>query len=120
MMQSIEALIQKPEFIGKKLQYEGKEYVVKQADNYSYTDPVDNSKATKQVCSDDYDLTNFQAIITSFCIVFCIRVYEYCSWMVRALYSAYPEREVQALLSVCISIVMKMIQLLSRKTHNWC
>lgn len=51
MMQSIEALIQKPEFIGKKLQYEGKEYVVKQADNYSYTDPVDGSKATKQVCS---------------------------------------------------------------------
>lgn len=50
-MQSIEALIEKPEFIGKKLQYEGKEYVVKQADNYSYTDPVDGSKATKQVCT---------------------------------------------------------------------
>lgn len=50
MMQSIEALIQKPEFIGRKLQHEGKEYVVKQADNYSYTDPVDGSKATKQVC----------------------------------------------------------------------
>jgi len=50
-MQSIEALIQKPGFIGKKLQYEGKEYIVKQADNYSYTDPVDGSKTTKQVCS---------------------------------------------------------------------
>lgn len=50
-MHSIETLIQKPEFIGRKLQYEGKEYVVKQADNYSYTDPVDGSKATKQVCS---------------------------------------------------------------------
>ncbi|XP_012536221.1 phosphoglucomutase [Monomorium pharaonis] len=48
MMQSIEALIQKPGFIGRKLQCEGKEYIVKQADNYSYTDPVDGSKATKQ------------------------------------------------------------------------
>jgi len=50
-MGSIEALIQKPDFIGRKLQYENKEYVVKQADNYSYTDPVDGSKATKQVCT---------------------------------------------------------------------
>lgn len=49
-MQSIEALIQKPDFIGRKLQCEDKEYVVKQGDNYSYTDPVDGSKATKQVC----------------------------------------------------------------------
>lgn len=49
MMQSIETVIQKPEFIGRKLQHEGKEYVVKQADNYSYIDPVDGSKATKQV-----------------------------------------------------------------------
>ncbi|KMQ95668.1 phosphoglucomutase isoform x3 [Lasius niger] len=48
MMQSIETLIQKPEFIGRKLQHGGKEYIVKQADNYSYTDPVDSSKATKQ------------------------------------------------------------------------
>lgn len=49
MMQNIEGLIQKPDFIGRKLQYEGKEYIVKQVDNYSYTDPVDGSKATKQV-----------------------------------------------------------------------
>jgi len=49
MMRGIEALIQKPEFVGRKLRHEGKEYVVKQADNYSYTDPVDGSKATKQV-----------------------------------------------------------------------
>ncbi|EZA53283.1 Phosphoglucomutase [Ooceraea biroi] len=48
MMRSIEALIQKPDFTGRKLQYEGKEYVVKHADNYSYTDPVDGSKAAKQ------------------------------------------------------------------------
>lgn len=50
MMQRIEDLIQKPDFIGRKLQYENKEYIVKQADNYFYTDPVDGSKATKQVC----------------------------------------------------------------------
>lgn len=49
MMRSIETLIQKPDFIGRKLQHEGKGYVVKQADNYSYTDPVDGSKAAKQV-----------------------------------------------------------------------
>lgn len=118
-MQSIEALIEKPEFIGKKLQYEGKEYVVKQADNYSYTDPVDGSKATKQVCTMIIFLITNSSY--SYIILYLyFRVYEYCSWMVPALYSAYPEREVQALLSVCISIVMKMIQLLSRKTHNWC
>ena len=51
MMQSIETLVEKPDFIGKQLQYEGKEYIVKQVDNYSYTDSVDGSKATKQVCS---------------------------------------------------------------------
>nr|XP_012224344.1 PREDICTED: phosphoglucomutase isoform X2 [Linepithema humile]XP_012224345.1 PREDICTED: phosphoglucomutase isoform X2 [Linepithema humile]XP_012224346.1 PREDICTED: phosphoglucomutase isoform X2 [Linepithema humile] len=48
MIQYIEISIQKPAFIGKKLQYEGKEYVVKRADNYSYTDPVDGSKTAKQ------------------------------------------------------------------------
>ncbi|XP_018044394.1 PREDICTED: phosphoglucomutase [Atta colombica] len=48
MMQSIETLVEKPDFIGKQLQYEGKEYIVKQVDNYSYTDSVDGSKATKQ------------------------------------------------------------------------
>lgn len=60
-------------------------------------------------------LLYFQTIVTSFCT---IRVYGYCSRMVPALYFAYPEQEVQALLSVCISIVMRMIQVLSRKTHN--
>lgn len=49
MMRSIEALIQEPEFIGRKLQYKDKEYVVEHADNYSYTDPVDSSRAAKQV-----------------------------------------------------------------------
>lgn len=71
MMQSIETLIQKPEFIGRKLQHEGKEYIVKQADNYSYTDPVDSSKATKQVCSTIIFImmiSYFQAIVTLFCI----------------------------------------------------
>lgn len=82
-MQSIEALIQKPEFIGKKLQYEGKEYVVKQADNYSYTDPVDGSKATKQVCSMIIVKSHkFSSCGYHFEFLFCIRVYEFCSWMV--------------------------------------
>ncbi|XP_014488664.1 PREDICTED: phosphoglucomutase [Dinoponera quadriceps] len=48
MMQGIETLIQNPEFIGKKLRYENKEYIVEKADNYSYIDPVDGSKAIKQ------------------------------------------------------------------------
>jgi len=51
MMEGIETLIHKPDFIGRKLQHENKEYVVKQANNYSYTDPVDNSIAMKQVCT---------------------------------------------------------------------
>lgn len=61
-MQSIETLIQKPEFIGRKLQYEGKVYVVKHADNYSYTDPVDGSKAAKQVHFPQIINTNFQLL----------------------------------------------------------
>ena len=48
MMQLIETEIQRPEFLGKKLTSEGKTYVVKLGDNYSYVDPVDGSQATKQ------------------------------------------------------------------------
>ncbi|XP_076241916.1 phosphoglucose mutase 1 isoform X1 [Calliopsis andreniformis] len=48
MMQQIETAIQKPEFVGTKLTAEGKTYVVKLGDNYSYVDPVDASKASKQ------------------------------------------------------------------------
>ncbi|XP_076677188.1 phosphoglucose mutase 1 [Andrena cerasifolii] len=48
MMQMIETEIQRPEFLGKKLTSEGKTYVAKLGDNYSYVDPVDGSQATKQ------------------------------------------------------------------------
>ena len=48
MMQLIETEIQRPEFLGKKLTSEGKTYVAKLGDNYSYVDPVDGSQATKQ------------------------------------------------------------------------
>ena len=49
MMKDIEDKIQSPQFIGTKLAYQNKEYVVKEADNYSYKDPIDNSVADKQV-----------------------------------------------------------------------
>lgn len=52
MMQDIETNIQKPEFLGRKLTSEGKTYTVKLGDNYSYTDPVDGSQASKQVLHD--------------------------------------------------------------------
>ena len=50
MMEYIEALISKPEFVGTKLTHENKTYIVKEGDNYSYKDPIDGSVATKQVC----------------------------------------------------------------------
>ncbi|XP_003699636.1 phosphoglucose mutase 1 [Megachile rotundata] len=48
MMQYIESEIQKPSFVGSKLTFGDKTYVVKLSDNYSYVDPVDGSQATKQ------------------------------------------------------------------------
>ncbi|XP_053977664.1 phosphoglucomutase [Hylaeus volcanicus] len=48
MMHHIETEIQKPEFLGSKLTSGAKTYVVKLGDNYSYVDPVDGTKATKQ------------------------------------------------------------------------
>ena len=48
MMQLIETEIHRTEFLGKKLTSEGKTYVAKLGDNYSYVDPVDGSQATKQ------------------------------------------------------------------------
>ncbi|XP_012284194.1 phosphoglucomutase [Orussus abietinus] len=48
LMQDLEAKISQPEFIGTKLTREDKTYVVKKADNYSYTDPIDGSVASKQ------------------------------------------------------------------------
>ncbi|XP_058805426.1 phosphoglucomutase [Phymastichus coffea] len=48
MMEYIETLINKPDFVGTKLLLENKTYIVKEADNYSYEDPIDKSKASKQ------------------------------------------------------------------------
>lgn len=49
MMKDIEEKFKTSQFIGTKLNFQNKEYIVKEADNYSYKDPVDNSIADKQV-----------------------------------------------------------------------
>lgn len=49
MMKDIEEKFQNSQFLGKKLNFQNKEYIVKEADNYSYKDPIDNSVADKQV-----------------------------------------------------------------------
>lgn len=54
MMQHIESEIQKPGFVGSKLTSNGKTYIVKLGDNYSYIDPVDKSQASKQVLYYDF------------------------------------------------------------------
>ncbi|XP_066581578.1 phosphoglucomutase [Prorops nasuta] len=48
MMKELEAKIQKPGFVGKEFNIGNKSYIVNIADNYSYVDPVDKSKATNQ------------------------------------------------------------------------
>ncbi|KAH8295738.1 hypothetical protein KR018_006393 [Drosophila ironensis] len=48
MMTTMEKAITAPEFVGKSYSSGGKTYKVKEADNFSYTDPVDKSVATKQ------------------------------------------------------------------------
>lgn len=48
-MAEVEAKIQDPKFIGTKLSCNDKTYIVKHADNFSYTDPIDGSVAVKQV-----------------------------------------------------------------------
>ncbi|KAJ8682070.1 hypothetical protein QAD02_017862 [Eretmocerus hayati] len=48
MMEYIEELMKKPDFVGTKLTSQSKTYVVKEADNYSYKDPIDGSVASKQ------------------------------------------------------------------------
>lgn len=61
MMKEVEDKIENAQFIGKKLSSQNKEYVVKEADNYSYKDPVDNSVADKQV-------TFYCSLLNFFCI----------------------------------------------------
>ncbi|EDW68880.1 phosphoglucomutase [Drosophila virilis] len=48
MMATMEKTITAAGFVGKSFASGGKSYTVKQADNFSYTDPVDKSVATKQ------------------------------------------------------------------------
>lgn len=47
-MTDLENLITKADFIGREFSNGGKSYKVKFADNFSYTDPIDASVATKQ------------------------------------------------------------------------
>ncbi|XP_015597724.1 phosphoglucomutase [Cephus cinctus] len=48
VMAEVETKIEQKDFVGTKLTYENKVYIVKEADNYSYKDPVDESVTTKQ------------------------------------------------------------------------
>lgn len=48
MMTDLEKLITKPDFVGREFSNGGKSYKVKIGDNFSYTDPIDGSVATKQ------------------------------------------------------------------------
>jgi len=49
MLAELEALVTKPDFVGKVLGQGERTYKVKVGDNYSYTDPIDKSVASKQV-----------------------------------------------------------------------
>lgn len=48
LMTDLENLITKPDFAGREFSNGGKTYKVKIGDNFSYTDPIDGSVATKQ------------------------------------------------------------------------
>lgn len=49
MMDHLEDYIKSGSLVGKKFTSNGKEYVVKVTDNFSYTDPIDKSVAKNQV-----------------------------------------------------------------------
>ncbi|XP_018323607.1 phosphoglucomutase [Agrilus planipennis] len=48
MMQHLEGLIKTGEIVGKSFSDSGKQYKIKKMDNFSYTDPIDNSEAMNQ------------------------------------------------------------------------
>lgn len=50
MMKKLEDLISSASFPGTKFSNGGKTYTVKAGDNYAYTDPIDKSFASNQVC----------------------------------------------------------------------
>lgn len=51
MMNKLEQLVTSPEYCGTQFIHKNKTYVVKQADNFCYEDPVDGSIASRQVHS---------------------------------------------------------------------
>lgn len=48
MMTDLENLITKADFVGREFSNGGKSYKIKLGDNFSYTDPIDASLASKQ------------------------------------------------------------------------
>lgn len=48
-MEELEKLVTSPDFVSKTFTASGVDFNVVEADNFTYTDPVDNSVATKQV-----------------------------------------------------------------------
>jgi phosphoglucomutase len=49
MMDNLNAMVAEPDIVGNTLSYEEKSFKVAQADNFSYTDPIDNSVSKNQV-----------------------------------------------------------------------
>ena len=49
MMDDLNALVEKSDFVGKKFSDSGREFEVSKGDNFAYTDPVDASVAKNQV-----------------------------------------------------------------------
>lgn len=49
MMKHLNECVSDSAFIGKTFSAEGKTYVVKMGDNFSYTDPIDKSFTSNQV-----------------------------------------------------------------------
>ncbi|XP_011498014.1 PREDICTED: phosphoglucomutase [Ceratosolen solmsi marchali] len=48
MMKYVEELMKESDFVGRKFTSHNKTYIIKEADNYSYKDPIDGSVASKQ------------------------------------------------------------------------
>lgn len=49
MMHKLEEIVTSPVYVGTQIIHKNKSYVVKQADNFCYEDPVDGSISAKQV-----------------------------------------------------------------------
>lgn len=74
MMAELESLVASKEFIGKELSHGGKTYKVKHGDNFNFTDLVDGSVATKQVCC-----LFIHCLFPMFVnVLFCINLHNFC------------------------------------------